>query len=169
MEEENFNKGWNDPRSFVFGKGDFGGYYKPGKFEIKWPNDINPEEVEEFVAKKAKEFHDRGKEFSQKHFEHFEDSKKERLQPLSIRIKPHTKKFLKEDSILSAREILELYEDYNNGSEAFMESLKEDEKNLQEELEKIQNKLENARLFREKLEEIQKEEDQETEDRKSVV
>ena len=33
-------------------------------------------------------------------------SEKERLQPLSVRVKPHTKKFLKEESILSAREIL---------------------------------------------------------------
>lgn len=73
---------------------------------------------------------------------------------MSVRVKPHTKEFLKKDSVLSAREILELYEDFNNDSEAFINSLLEDEKNLQEELEQIQAKLENAKLFREKLEEI---------------
>lgn len=163
MKEKSFEDGWNDPRSFVFGNGTFGGYYRPGEFEFKGPGELSPEEFEEYITKKVRAFHNMGKEFGQRHFDHHFDekskSKKERLQPLSIRVKPHTKEFLKNDSVLSAREILELYEDFNNNSEAFINSLLEDEKNLQDELEQIQAKLENAKLFREKLEEIQKEDD----------
>ena len=79
---------------------------------------------------------------------------KERLQPLSVRIKPHTKKFLKEESILSAREILEIYEDFNNGSEDYINSLKRDEMQLKEELSEIETKLQNAKEFTEKLNDI---------------
>ena len=82
------------------------------------------------------------------------DDKKERLQPLSVRIKPHTKKFLKEESVLSAREILEIYEDFNNGSEDYINSLKRDEMLLKEELSDIEMKLQNARDFTEKLNDI---------------
>lgn len=78
--------------------------------------------------------------------------KKQRLQPLSIRIKPHTKKFLKEDSVLSAREILELYEDFASGTEEYISSLEEDKKDLEDELSKIQEKLKSAKVFTEKLE-----------------
>ena len=81
-------------------------------------------------------------------------SEKERLQPLSVRVKPHTKKFLKEESILSAREILEIYEDYNNGSEDYINSLKRDEILLKEELSEIEMKLQNAKEFTEKLNDI---------------
>ena len=82
------------------------------------------------------------------------DDKKERLQPLSVRVRPHTKKFLKEESILSAREILEIYEDYNNGSEDYINSLKRDELLLKEELSEIELKLQNAKEFTEKLNDI---------------
>ena len=79
---------------------------------------------------------------------------KERLQPLSVRVKPHTKKFLKEESILSAREILEIYEDFNNGSEDYINSLKRDEMQLKEELSEIETKLQNAKELTEKLNDI---------------
>ena len=81
------------------------------------------------------------------------NGEKERLQPLSVRVKPHTKKFLKEESILSPREILEIYEDYNNGSEDYINSLKRDELLLKEELSEIELKLQNAKEFTEKLNE----------------
>ena len=76
------------------------------------------------------------------------------MQPLSVRVKPHTKKFLKEDSILSAREILELYEDFNRGSEDYINSLKRDGMLLKEELSEIELKLQNAKEFTEKLNDI---------------
>ena len=79
---------------------------------------------------------------------------KERLQPLSVRVKPHTKKFLKEESILSPREILEIYEDYNRGSDEYINSLKRDEILLKEELSEIELKLQNAKEFTEKLNDI---------------
>lgn len=82
------------------------------------------------------------------------DSDKARLQPLSVRVKPHTKKFLKEESVLSAREILEIYEDFNNGSDDYINSLKRDEIQLKEELSEIELKLQNAKEFTEKLNDI---------------
>ena len=82
------------------------------------------------------------------------DDRRERLQPLSIRVKPHTKRFLREDSPLSAREILELYEEFNNGNEDYINSLVQDEIQLKEELSEIEEKLKNARKFTEKLNEI---------------
>ncbi|AGN16877.1 hypothetical protein Abm4_0990 [Methanobrevibacter sp. AbM4] len=86
------------------------------------------------------------------------DGKKQRLQPLSIRVKPHTKKFLKEDSVLSAREILELYEDFANGSEEYVLSLEEDEEALKEELSKLEDKIKNAKSFTDNLENLKSEE-----------
>lgn len=85
------------------------------------------------------------------HINNKRQGKKQRLQPLSIRIKPHTKRFLKEESELSAREILELYEDYATNSEEYINSLKEDQKLLNEELEKLQKKLTAAQSFNDKL------------------
>ena len=79
------------------------------------------------------------------------ENKKERLQPLSVRVKPHTKKFLKEESVLSPREILEIYEDYNKGSDDYINSLKRDEMLLKEELSEIELKLQDAKEFTEKL------------------
>ena len=85
------------------------------------------------------------------------DGKKQSLHPLSIRVKPHTKKFLKEDSVLSAREILELYEDFANGSEEYVLSLEEDEEALKEELSKLEDKIKNAKSFTDNLENLKSE------------
>ena len=56
-----------------------------------------------------------------------------------------------EESLLSAREILEIYEDFNNGSDEYINSLKRDELLLKEELSEIEMKLQNAKEFTEKL------------------
>ena len=52
-----------------------------------------------------------------------------------------------------------MYEEFNNGSEAFINSLIEDEKELEKELAEVQEKLHNAKLFREKLVEIEPDSD----------
>lgn len=153
MNHQNFEDGWNDPNSFVFGNDNFGGYYIPGKFEFKWPGDMNPEEMEKMVKEKIKESHKMGRDFIHQHLEEAHNAKKEKLQPLSIRVKPHTKKFLKEESNLSAREILELYENFNNGSEAYINSLIEEEEELKSELSELQEKIKNAKAFSQTLEE----------------
>ncbi len=163
MNEENNNENWHHQRTFDFGDHQFGGYYQPGKLQFKWPEDLNPEEIEKIFEKRAKEVYQKRKEFKDACFHHYheeQENRKERLQPLSIRVKPHTKKFLKEESTLSPREILELYEDFNNGTESYINSLMEEEKELQEEIEEIQEKLQNAKLFREKLEKIKKEDEE---------
>ncbi|WP_298500916.1 hypothetical protein [uncultured Methanobrevibacter sp.] len=146
-----------NPRKFVFGNERFGGSYSPGEFEFNFPEDMTREEFEKMFTRRMNALHRRGNEFAEDFFD--AKSKKEKLKPLSIRVKPHTKEFFKNHSILSPRDVLEMYENFNNGSEAFINSLIEDEKNLQKELEEVQEKLHNAKLFKEKLEEMEPEGD----------
>ena len=138
-------------RRFVFGNGRFGGSYSPGEFEFNYPDDMSHEEFERILTRKLNSFYRRGMDFHDK-YDH--KSRKENLKPLSIRVKPHTKEFYKNHSILSPRDVLEMYENFNNGSEAFISSLLEEEKSLERELEEVQEKLHNAKLFKEKLSEI---------------
>ena len=146
-----------DPRKFTFGNERFGGSYSPGEFEFNFPEDMSREEFEQMFTRKMNALHRRGNEFADEFFD--SKSRKEKLKPLSIRVKPHTKEFFKNHSILSPRDVLEMYENFNNGSEAFINSLIEDEKNLEKELKEVQEKLHNARLFKEKLSEMEPEGD----------
>ena len=146
-----------NPRKFVFGNERFGGYYSPGEFEFNWADDLSRQDFEKMFSERMEALHKKGNDFAEEFFDH--KSKKENLKPLSIRVKPHTKEFFKKHSILSPRDVLEMYEDYNNGSEAFINSLIEDEKNLERELVEVQEKLHNARLFRDKLNEMEPEGD----------
>lgn len=144
-------------RKFVFGNERFGGSYTPGEFEFTFPEDMTREDFEKIFTQKMESLHKRGNEFAEEIFDH--KSKRENLKPLSIRVKPHTKEFFKKHSILSPRDVLEMYEEFNNGSEAFINSLIEDEKELEKELAEVQEKLHNAKLFREKLVEIEPDSD----------
>ena len=139
-------------RRFEFGNERFGGSYTPGEFEFNFPEDMTREEFEKMFTRRMNALHRRRDDFADEFFD--KKSKKENLKPLSIRVKQHTKDFYKNNSILSPREVLEMYENFNNGSEAFINSLLEEEKNLEKELEEVQEKLHNARLFKEKLGEI---------------
>ena len=154
-------------RKFVFGNERFGGSYTPGDFEFRFPDDMSREDFEQMFEEKIKYLHKRGNEFKEEFFDN-DSRRKENLKPLSIRVKPHTKEFFKKHSILSPRDVLELYENYNNGSEAFINSLIEEEKELEVELENIQEKLHNAKLFKEKLGEMQPENDVLTDDDKFI-
>lgn len=144
-------------RKFVFGNERFGGSYKPGEFEFNFPEDMTREDFEKIFTQRMNALHKRGNEFAEEIFD--QKSKKENLKPLSIRVKPHTKEFFKNHSILSPRDVLEMYEEFNNGSEAFINSLIEEEKQLEKDLADIQEKLHNAKLFKEKLVEIEPESD----------
>jgi hypothetical protein len=155
----NDQKRTNDHKKFVFGNERFGRSYTPGEFEFNFPEDMTREEFEEMFAKKINSLHRRGNDFAQEFFDIDVKSKKEKLKPLSIRVKAHTKEFYRNNSILSPRDVLEMYENFNNGSEAFINSLKEDEKNLEKELKEVQEKLHNAKLFKEKLSEMEPEKD----------
>ena len=146
-----------NPRRFVFGNERFGGSYAPGEFEFNYPEDMTREDFEKMFSEKMEFLHKRGRDLHER-FDN-ESRRKEKLKPLSIRVKPHTKDFYKNNSILSPREVLEMYENFNNGSEAFINSLIEDEKNLEKELMEVQEKLHNAKLFREKLGEMEPEND----------
>ena len=153
------NENRKDPRKFVFGNERFGGSYTPGEFEFNFPEDMSREEFERMFTRRMNALHRRGNDFADEFFDFDSKSRKEKLKPLSIRVKPHTKDFFKNHSILSPRDVLEIYENFNNGSEAFINSLIEDEKNLEKELKDVQEKLHNARLFKEKLGEIEPEND----------
>lgn len=148
-----------DPRKYVFGNERFGGSYTPGEFEFNFPEDMSREEFEKMFTRRMNALHRKGNEFAEDFFDFDSKSRKEKLKPLSIRVKPHTKEFFKNHSILSPRDVLEMYEDFNNGSEAFINSLIEDEKNLQKELKDVQERLHNAKLFKEKLGEMEPESD----------
>lgn len=148
-----------DPRKFVFGNDRFGGSYTPGEFEFNFPEDMSREEFERMFTRRMNALHRRGNEFADEFFDMNSKTRKEKLKTLSIRVKPHTKEFYKSHSILSPRDVLEMYENFNNGSEAFINSLLEDEKNLEEELKEVQEKLHNAKLFREKLGEMEPQSD----------
>ena len=149
-------------RKFVFGNERFGGSYTPGEFEFKFPEDMTREDFEKMFTQRMSALHKRGNEFAEEFFDH--KTKKENLKPLSIRVKPHTKEFFKNHSILSPRDVLEMYENFNNGSEAFINSLIEEEKELEMELAEIQEKLHNAKLFKEKLVDLKPEGDVVTDD-----
>ena len=144
-------------RKFEFGNERFGGSYTPGDFEFNFPNDMSRAEFERMFSRRMNALHKRGNDFAEEFFEGASKARKENLKPLSIRVKPHTKDFFKNKSILSPREVLEMYENFNNGSEAFINSLIEDEKQLEKELAEVQEKLHNAKLFKEKLGEMEPE------------
>jgi hypothetical protein len=147
-----------DTKEFRFGNNRFGGRYSPGEFEFNLADDLSREEFEDMFKERIESLYKFGREFIPFDEEDV-NSKKEKLKPLSIRVKEHTKEFFKNNSILSAREVLELYENYNHGSEAFINSLLKDEKDLEQELAEIQEKLHNARLFKDKLNNINLEDD----------
>lgn len=158
--ENSEQKESNDKIEFKWGNERFGGFYRPGEFELNLPPELSREEFEEMFRSKMQSLHKFKQDLEEEYLNNDEETncKKEKLKPLSIRVKPHTKEFFKNLSILSAREVLELYEDFNNGSEAFINSLLEDEKQLKEELEEIQEKLHNAQLFKDKLNDLKPEE-----------
>ena len=144
-------------RKFEFGNERFGGSYTPGEFELNFPEDLTREEFEKMFSERMQFLHKRSNDFAEEIFDH--KSKKKNLKPLSIRVKPHTKEFFKNFSILSPRDVLEMYEEFNNGSEAFINSLIEEEKQLEKDLKEVQEKLHNAKLFKDKLTEMEPEND----------
>lgn len=149
----------NHHKKFIFGNERFGGSYSDGGFEFNFPKDMTREEFEKMFTSRMHALHKKGNDFKDEFFENASKSKKENLKPLSIRVKPHTKEFFKNHSILSPRDVLEMYENFNNGSEAFINSLIEDEKELEMELAEVQEKLHNAKLFKEKLSEMEPQND----------
>lgn len=151
-------------RKFIFGNERFGGSYTPGEFEFKFPDDMSREDFERMFSERMEALHKKGNDIAEEIFD--AKSRKENLKPLSIRVKPHTKEFFKNHSILSPRDVLEMYENFNNGSEAFINSLIEEEKELEKELVEVQEKLHNAKLFKEKLSELEPEGDVLTDDDK---
>ena len=142
-----------DTKEFRFGNDKFGGRYKPGEIKLNLPDELSHEDFENMFTERIEALYKIGREFIPFDEEEIE-KKKEKLKPLSIRVKTHTKEFFKNNSLLSAREVLELYENYNHGSEAFINSLLKDEKKLEHELAEIQEKLHNARLFKDKLQDM---------------
>lgn len=145
--------GEKNTKEFKFGNEKFGGRFKQGEIKLNLPDELSPEEFENMFAERLGALYKFGREIIPFDEENIAD-KKEKLKPFSIRIRSQTKDFFKNNSILSAREVLELYEDYNHGSEAFINSLLREEKELEYQLAEIQEKLHNARLFKDKLQDM---------------
>ena len=150
-------------KKFEFGNEEFGG---SGEFRFRFPEDMTREDFEKMFSERLQFLHKRYTKGTDEYFDR--KSKKENLKPLSIRVKPHTKEFYKKHSMLSPRDVLEMYENFNNGSEAFINSLIEDEKQLEKELSEVQEKLHNAKLFREKLSEMEPQSDVLTDEDKII-
>lgn len=155
-------------RKFVFGNERFGGSYTPGDFEINFPEDMTREDFEKMFSERMDALYRKGNDLREELFDN-SSKRKENLKPLSIRVKPHTKEFFKNHSILSPRDVLEMYEEFNNGSEAFINSLLEEEKQLENELSEIQEKLHNAKLFKDKLTDLKPENEVLTDDDKLII
>lgn len=119
-------------------------------------DNMSDEEFEEALKRRTQHFHNIEQMMRQHHYHdhHRERRKDGRLQTLSIRVRPHTKRFLKEDSKLTPREILETYEEFITGSERFKESLQQEKQELKKEINKIEDKLKELELFQNKLKEI---------------
>lgn len=149
-------------KEFRFGSKTFGGRIKPGELELNFPDELSRDDFENMFMERLESLHKIGREIIPYNEEI--SAKKEKLKPLSIRVKNHTKEFFKDSSILSAREVLELYENYNHGTEAFINSLLKDEKKLEKELAEIQEKLHNAQLFKDKLNDLNLKNDSITDD-----
>ena len=145
-------------RKFIFGNERFGGSYTPGDLEINFPEDMTREDFEKMFSERMDALYRKGNDLRGEFF-NGSSKRKENLKPLSIRVKPHTKEFFKNHSILSPRDVLEMYEEFNNGSEAFINSLLEEEKQLENELAEIQEKLHNAKLFKDKLADLKQDND----------
>ena len=126
------------------------------------------EDFEDIFAKRMEFLHKKGNDLKEEFFDKG-SKRKENLKPLSLRVKPHTKEFFKNNSILSPREVLEMYEEFNNGSEAFINSLLEEEKQLENELAEIQEKLHNAKLFKEKLVDLKPQNEVLTDEDKLII
>ena len=126
-------KNKNHHKKFVFGNERFGGSYTPGDFQLNFPDDMTREEFEEMFTSKMHSLYKMGNDFREELFDNASKSRKENLKPL--------------------------YENFNNSSEAFINSLIEDEKELEKELAEVQEKLHNAKLFREKLSEMEPQKD----------
>ena len=102
----------NHHKKFVFGNERFGGSYTPGEFEFNFPEDMSREDFERMFTSKMRALHKRSNDFADEFFENASKSRKENLKPLSIRVKPHTKEFFKKYSLLSPRDVLEIYENF---------------------------------------------------------
>ena len=140
-------------KNFDFKNNRFRNFNNPN--DINFPQNMSREEFEEMFAMRMNAMHRRENEFEEDFTDYTDKNKKENLKPLSIRVKPQTKEFYKDKSILTPREVLEIYEDFTNGSEAFINSLIEEEKNLEKELSDVREKLNNTKLFMEKLSKIE--------------
>ncbi len=123
--------------------------YTPAKVDIIVDGEI-PEELEEMVKDGIGTLYGLGSELVQ-YGERFSSNE---LKPLTVFVKKQTKEFFKNGSVLSAGDVLEVYENFNHDADAFINSLLNDERNLELDLVKIREKIENAKSFKEELNNI---------------
>ena len=120
--------------------------YTPAKVDIIIDSEIS-EEFEEIVKEGIGTIYGLGSELIQ-YGERFNSKE---LKPLTVFVKEQTKEFFKNGSVLSAGEVLEAYKNFNGDADALINSLLNDERNLEQELVKIREKIENAKSFRDEI------------------
>lgn len=136
--------------------------YTPAKVDIIIDSEIS-EEFEEIVKEGIGTIYGLGSELIQ-YGERFNSKE---LKPLTVFVKEQTKEFFKNGSVLSAGEVLEAYKNFNGDADALINSLLNDERNLEQELVKIREKIENAKSFRDEINNMNLE--NENKDDKDVV
>ncbi|WP_407432224.1 hypothetical protein [Methanobrevibacter sp.] len=120
--------------------------YTPAKVDIIVDSEIS-EELEEMVRGGIGSLYELGSGLIQ----YGERLSSNELKPLTVFVKAQTKEFFKDNSILSADEVLEVYENFNHNADALIKSLLNDERNLEHELFKVREKIENAKSFKDEL------------------
>ncbi|WP_407416566.1 hypothetical protein [Methanobrevibacter sp.] len=120
--------------------------YTPAKVDIIVDGEI-PGELEERVKEGIGTLYGLGSELIQ-YGERFNSNE---LKPLTVFVKEQTKEFFKNNSNLTAGEVLEVYENFNRDADAFINSLLNDERNLELDLVKIREKIDNAKSFKDEL------------------
>ena len=120
--------------------------YTPAKVDIIVDGEI-PEELEEMVKDGIGTLYGLGSELIQ-YGERFNSNE---LKPLTVFVKAQTKEFFKNNSNLTAGEVLEVYENFNHDADAFISSLLNDERFLEHKLVQIREKVQNAQSFKDEL------------------
>lgn len=140
--------------------------FTPAQFDVIVDGDIPFEKFEEIFKERIEPFYELGCELLPL-AESF--NSKDKLIPLMLFVKEHTKEFFKNNSNLTAGEVLEIYENFNNDADAFINSLLNDEKFLEKKLAQVREKVQNAQSFKEELNTLDLENNEECEDSRVKV
>ena len=140
--------------------------YTPAQFDVIVDGDIPFEKFEEIFKEHIEPLYGLGCELIPL-AENF--NSKDKLIPLTLFIKEQTKEFFKNNSNLTADEVLEAYENFNHDADAAINSLLNDEKFLEQKLVQIREKIQNAQSFIDELDNLNSKNNEEYKDSRVKV